>query len=246
MVKKGLILILILSMCLFAFNVMAYLTNQRPVTVDGTALQDYFDDKFGSGTIDVYYDQLPYAIFTPGSDTAFDVTVMVENTNSNILGIYPYGNPNIKLKVVPANIANGETINIKFTKSGIQWNVVSYQIVWIGEIPFANIIDYTTFPTTSFGFYLTDLTNSWIWYSEDSLNQNNEAHALFYAGLSSAGDTGDFYLAWEISLLDQNKDYADVIYHISDDDPVPEPLTLILLGTGLITLGSIGRKKLKK
>jgi len=241
--------VLILGIGIFAINVLAYPTNQRPVVIDGSTLQDYFDDRFSPGAIDVYNDQLPYAIFTPGSDTAFDVTIMVENSTNDILGIYPYGYTDNKLVVVPADAGADETINIKFTKSGTQWNVASYQLLWIGGVPFGNIIDYTTFPTTSFGFYLTDSTTSpsWTWYSEDSLNNNNEAHALFYSGLSSAGDTGDFYLAWEDSpLTNNNRDYADVIYQVSDDDPIPEPGTLFLLGSGLIVLAGIGRRRLKR
>jgi len=187
---------------------------------------------------DVKNNQLHYSIFSPGSDLTF-TTTLKSGPNGNVLGIYPHGDKTNQLILVPSEAQVGETVTASFIPIGTQWHVVSYGTV--GGT--SRVIDESVFPTTSFGFYLTDGTNTL--YSEDSLNADGEVHVLVFDETNSS-DTGDFLLAWNTSSLNESPtDCAEAVYLIAGDDPTPEPGTLILLGTGF-GLAALGKKFLIK
>ncbi len=103
-----------------------------------------------------------------------------------------------------------------------------------GMLP--NLPQYTApafVPTGPFGFY--DTANGKTWFSESSLNPNNEDHVVMY----KTPIPYTYLLAWEDKPFPPNgsadRDYQDLLVEIylGPGTIVPEPASMLLLGLGI-------------
>lgn len=240
---------------------LADIINPRPIyngAADTTldSLQGVFDGI--DSTIDVKLEQNGAAVFNNQSTGANSTYVASLSWNAAgfpfEFGIYDFNNTATLVAIFQdgtdgigtSNVDPGDYSTINFDSVANSVYTEYHDAGVVGS----TVISKSAYYFDSFGFYFSwfDTLNH-IYYSEDSLNNGIPATLAFIGNgdiVDIAGQTGGDANHWYIAMegYGGTTDFNDIVVQMESIQPViPEPTTLLLIGSGLGLLGLVVRRR---
>jgi PEP-CTERM motif/Domain of unknown function (DUF4114) len=178
-----------------------------------------------------------------------NIEIVLSTMADSLLGSI-YTAPNLTLKRVNQQTWTGLGVETNLLaeyagyapKNAVGWydtNSSDYKEIYAGASSAGAKADTPFSGPITFGFYLDPNGDS----NHRMFTGDSPSQAVVYKVL---GFSNEYIIGFEdLNLSDSDKDYQDFIFR-AKVAPVPEPTTLMLLGTGLIGLAGLCRKKFKK
>ncbi len=225
--------------------------NDRPVSVGSPpsgeqSLQWILDYMFDEGIVSATADQNNAGMWTVSANPPSIMPVLVVEfaglAANNIFGIW--SDPDMDTSTPPTNVdifLGAATPGPITGWAALYWYTSE---LWIGgwDPTYVNIGGpYVGINPHSFGFYLRR-DGGPIFYTVDQMN-NGAAQVLAF----NKPGTDTWAIAFEdLPLAGSDRDYNDMVVKIESVQPVPEPSTIALIGSGLLGAGLYSWRRRKK
>jgi hypothetical protein len=218
-----------LKVLVFSILVLFLMTGtSMAIVLTDTSLQDFFDSQ--EWTIDAENDQITMPEGWMIAETSAQGSMSFFRETSEIaFGIYSIADGQL------AEVFDFGDTPVAAAVIQINGDAVVLQTLDGGGSPF----EFQTYSFTgeAFGFYIAQGffgAYTKVLYSDPLLNSGEEVALLSYNP-----SPGQFLYAGDI---DGDQNFSDIVAQGESIFPIPEPATMLLVGTGLIGLAGAGRK----
>lgn len=224
-----------------AFAGVITVGNARPVTIGSSAETALF----GAGgllTGKADSNQLGYDYFAPAGSNFSEFSLQFEKAGhapGNQLYIYSLEDYTKSLLIFSgaASPVTNVGVNFKYDAATNLWKLRSI------DLDALTVIGTATFSSNAFGFAMK--YGSSTYYGDDTLNPNSNPQMLVFDGKNNWAN-GYWFAFEDVAYASADKDFNDMVFYGQSINPVPEPGTMMLLGSGLVGLAGWGRRKIRK
>ena len=210
-------------------------------------LQDILNYVYAcNNCVDAEDDQDPASMWKPSTLPGLispQLTIELSNSATGIeFGMWT-GKELSSLILAPIFKPEAEGITNEFPASAtLKWSGAGTTVKIMGDS--SEVVNGTyNISVGGFGFYIK--SDGYTWFSDDELNSGGNPQMLAYLGNNSGTSAGAWTMAFEDDpFASADNDFNDFVVKIESLAAVPEPASIFLVGTALLGVASVLRRRI--